>query len=70
VARVTEVLAAENVNVTSFASRLENAPLSGTLVFLLDAELEIPGEADVVELEKRLAEICESEQLEFILNQA
>src|SRR5690606_26267329 len=36
---VTEVLAARGVNVTSFTSYIENAPLSGTPLFHLEAEI-------------------------------
>lgn len=69
VEKITEVLVARAINVTSFSSRVENAPHSGTPVFLMDAVLEIPMTLNIVQFEKELVQVCEREQLEFILNQ-
>lgn len=69
VEKVTEVLSSWGANVTSFASRVEPAPLSGTPLFLLDVELELPSSVQPLALEKELARVCEQEQLEFILDQ-
>lgn len=67
---VTDVLAARSINVTSFTSWVENAPLTGTPMFVIDAEVELPPQADYEELESSLGEACSRENLEFSLQKA
>ena len=67
---VTEVLAARSVNVTSFTSRIENAPLTGTPMFVIDVEVELPEQVDYQELLSSLGEACAREDLEFSLEKA
>lgn len=67
---VTEVLAARSINVTSFTSRIENAPLTGTPIFVIDVEVELPEEVDHQELVNSLGEACARENLEFSLEKA
>ncbi len=64
--RVGEVLAGLKVNVVSLESRLDPAPFSGTPLFVLRAELELP-EATRAELERKLEEVCEQQQLAYSL---
>lgn len=67
---ITDVLAARSINVTSFTSWIENAPLTGTPVFVIEAELDVPKEANHQELKSSLAEVCARENLEFSLEKA
>lgn len=64
---VTRVLADRNVNLTSLESRVDNAPLTGTLMFVLEAEVTLPIGIHIDELEDDLADACEQEDLEFSL---
>lgn len=67
---VTEVLAARSVNVASLTSRIENAPLSGTPMFVIDVDIELPSKVDYQELASSLSESCARENLEFSLEKA
>ncbi len=68
VQKVSALLVARGINVTSFESRVEHAPHSGTPVFLMDAQIDLPEDVDVLALEKELENACARDQLEFILN--
>src|SRR5690606_19919867 len=39
---ITEAFASRNINVTSLSSRIENAPLTGTPTFILEAQVHVP----------------------------
>lgn len=67
---VTHVLAEKGVNVTSFSSRVENVPLTGTAMFFLDAQISLPDGMLIRELDGALSAMCERENLEYILQQA
>lgn len=67
VSRVTEVLARRGVNVASLESRLSYAPLSGTPMFVLEAELQIPSEVVLAELRRELSRQCDEENLDLSL---
>lgn len=67
---VTHVLARHGVNVISFESWVENAPLSGTPIFHLDAEVELPGASDLAEIERELSEASSALDLDSKLSQA
>jgi glycine cleavage system transcriptional repressor len=67
VARVSTVLASRGINVASLESRVQNAPLSGTPMFLLNAELQVPSEVALSSLRKDLGGVCEEENLDFSL---
>jgi glycine cleavage system transcriptional repressor len=64
---VSEILARRGVNVASLESRLAYAPLSGTPMFVLEAELQLPGEVALSELRRDLASACEEDNLDFVL---
>jgi glycine cleavage system transcriptional repressor len=62
---VTHTLARRNVNVRSLESRLAYAPHSGTPMFVLEAELEVPSEIALSELRRELSQRCEEENLDL-----
>ena len=64
---VTDILARRGVNVASLESHLSYAPLSGTPLFVLEAELQLPGEVALKELRRDLAGACEEDNLDFTL---
>ena len=67
---VAGVLARRGINVASLDSRVSYAPLSGTPMFLLEAELQIPSEVALSELRRELGSICDEENLDFVLELA
>jgi glycine cleavage system transcriptional repressor len=64
---VTQTLARKQVNVRSLESRLAFAPHSGTPLFVLEAELEVPSELALSELRRELNARCEEENLDLVL---
>jgi len=68
VARVSALLAAENVNVAALDSRLAFAPLSGTPMFYLSAALQVPADLGIAGLRERLARLCYDENLDLVLD--
>ena len=67
---VSEALAAEQINVVSFDSRLERAAFSGTPVFVLQARLHIPGRPALGRLRGALEGICDERNLSYTLEPA
>lgn len=67
VAAVTKVLAGRGINVASLESRLQNAPESGTPMFVLSAELQVPSETVLSTLRRDIAAVCDEENLDFVL---
>jgi glycine cleavage system transcriptional repressor len=67
---VTELLAARNINVAGLESRVTNAPLTGTPMFVLDAELQVPSDVALSELRRVLQTLCDEENLDFSLDHA
>jgi glycine cleavage system transcriptional repressor len=67
VSRISEILARRGVNVASLESRLEYAPLSGTPMFVLEAELQVPSEVALAELRRELSGQCDEENLDLSL---
>ena len=64
---VSNLLATRGINVASFESRIENAPESGTELFVLEADLQVPSELGLEELERALTSLCDTESLDFSL---
>lgn len=62
---VTEVLARRGVNVASLESRLAYVPESGTPLFELEAELQVPSEVALSELRRELSAQCDEENLDL-----
>lgn len=65
VAKLSNVLAGRGINVARLDSRVSFAPLSGTPMFSLNADLQIPGETALAELRRDLLLVCEEENLDF-----
>lgn len=64
---VTSVLARRGVNLTGLESRLVHAPESGTPLFVLEADLEVPSQLELAELRSELTTKCDEENLEVLL---
>jgi len=67
VAAVSAVLAAARVNVASLESRVQNAALSGTPMFQLTAELQVPSEVALASLRRDLGRVADDENLDLQL---
>ncbi|MEI9954693.1 MAG: ACT domain-containing protein [Pseudomonadota bacterium] len=67
VQRVASVLAGHGVNVASLESRLEFAPESGTPMFILEANLQIPSAVALADLRRQLSSACEEESWDYTL---
>ncbi|HEX7668189.1 MAG TPA: ACT domain-containing protein [Polyangiaceae bacterium] len=67
VASVSRVLAGRSINVASLESRVTNAPLSGTPMFVLVAELQVPSAVALSRFRKDLAAACDDDNLDFSL---
>jgi glycine cleavage system transcriptional repressor len=64
---VSRVLAHRDVNVESLQTELRHQPLTGTAIFVLEAEIRLPQALSRAELEAELEPVCDSEQLELAL---
>jgi glycine cleavage system transcriptional repressor len=62
---VSEILARRGVNVASLESRLAYVPESGTPMFVLEAELQVPSEVALAELRRELSAQCDEENLDL-----
>jgi len=69
VQRVAAVLAGRGVNVASLESRLEFAAESGTPMFVLEANLQIPSALALEDLRRELSAACDEESWEYTLDQ-
>lgn len=65
--QVSELLAKLEVNVQSLESRVAFAPLSGTPMFVLEAQLQVPGQAILRQLRHELMRTCDEVDLDFSL---
>jgi glycine cleavage system transcriptional repressor len=65
VLKVSEILARQGVNVASLESHLAYAPLSGTPMFVLEAQLQVPSEVVLAELRRELSSQCDEENLDL-----
>lgn len=65
--QVSELLARLDINVRVLESRVSFAPLSGTPMFILEAELQIPDAPRLKELRKGLEITCTEVDLDFTL---
>src|SRR5262245_51095545 len=61
---VTGVLETRGVNVASLSTHIAHLPLTGTPMFVLDAELQIPAKVSLAELRRELNDVCERENLD------
>ena len=65
VLKISDILARRGVNVASLESHLAYAPLSGTPMFVLEAELQVPSEVALAELRRELSAQCDEENLDL-----
>jgi glycine cleavage system transcriptional repressor len=65
VAKISGLLAGRNINVARLDSKVSFAPLSGTPMFLLNADLQIPSETALTELRRDLNAACDEDNLDF-----
>jgi glycine cleavage system transcriptional repressor len=65
--RVSELLAERQINVCSLESRLRHAAFSGTPLFQLTAEIELPTPENVSELRGKVEAACEALHLDHRL---
>lgn len=64
---IAGLLAARGINLASLESRVSFAPLSGTPMFVLDADLQVPSRLDLPALRAELLARCEEENLDLQL---
>ena len=67
---VADLLARRSINVGSLESRVTYAALSGTPLFALDAELEVPSELALSELRREVQTLSDEENLDLALEPA
>jgi glycine cleavage system transcriptional repressor len=67
VASVSALIARHGINVASLESDVTFAPLSGTPLFTLEAELQVPSEIALAELRRQVAALSEEENLDVTL---
>jgi glycine cleavage system transcriptional repressor len=67
VAVVSALIARHGINVASLESSVSFAPLSGTPLFTLEAELQVPSELALGELRRQVASLSEEENLDVAL---
>ncbi len=64
---VTQLRVGREINLEALASHLAHAPYSGTPTFVLEARLLIPAATGLAELRTALGELCEEQQLDYVL---
>ena len=65
---ISQVLVGHQINVATFASRIAFAPHSGTPMFMLEAEIQIPTATALGALRRALDDACDAENLDFQLS--
>jgi len=63
--KISGVLSDLSVNIESMETRTYSAPMSGTPLFQLEAELAVPVKTNVAELRERLAEVQREENIDI-----
>jgi glycine cleavage system transcriptional repressor len=64
---VSDVWASFGANVVSLETQLVHAPMTGTPTFVMRGQLLVPSDASMAKLRHELAERCEAEHLDFVL---
>lgn len=67
VSSISRVLAGHGINVASLESRIQYAPLSGTPLFVLQAELQVPSQVALAAFRRDLLSACDEENLDYVL---
>ena len=65
---IAGLLASHGINLASLESRVSYAPLTGTPMFVLEADLQVPPHLDLATLRRDLAARCEAEGLDYSLD--
>lgn len=65
--RFTELLARHGVNIDNLETEASNAPVTGTPMFRMGLEAEIPASVKVKKLRAELAELCDELNMDFTL---
>lgn len=65
---VSEVLSHHRVNVSSLSSKVVHAPLTGTPMFILEADLSVPTSVPIAALRQALTAACDRENLDYSLD--
>jgi glycine cleavage system transcriptional repressor len=65
--RISGVLRSLEVNIESMETRTYSAPVSGTTLFRLEAELSVPARTNINELRERLSEVQREENIDIEL---
>lgn len=63
--RLTRILAESGVNVARLDTSISNAPVSGTPIFSIDLEAEVPASVPVSALRTRLIQAAETENIDL-----
>jgi glycine cleavage system transcriptional repressor len=63
--QISEVLSGLGINIHSMETRTYSAPISGTPLFQLDADLAVPAQININELRERLAKIQNEENIDI-----
>ena len=67
--RVSEALASRGINVASLESRLGHAAFTGTPIFTLQAELQVPDASALDTVREQLDHVCDELNLSFTLEE-
>ncbi len=65
--RVSAALAGQGINVAALDPRLTSAPMSGSPLFVLEADLQVPTDLAAPELRRALDRVCSQETLDYTL---
>ncbi len=63
--RVTELLARFGINIGNLETEAHNAPVTGTPMFRMRLDVEIPGEVPVRKLRRELSDLCDEMNMDF-----
>jgi len=66
--KITHLLAQEGVNVAALETRVTHAPDSGTPIFALELEVQVPAGLPLARLRQALEELSEAENLDLELH--
>jgi glycine cleavage system transcriptional repressor len=65
--KISNVLSSLGVNIESMETKTYSAPISGTPIFQLEADLAVPARTNIAQLRERFAEIQREENIDIDL---
>jgi glycine cleavage system transcriptional repressor len=68
--QISNVLSGMGVNIESMETKTYSAPISGTPIFQLEADLAVPTRTNITQLRERFAEIQREENIDIELTAA